>query len=91
VANRSLLRSTRAGELLPSIGDRRTILANAIDATLRYGDQCKDVAIRWPRTIDVWVTPGDEATGIRLTLREGDRTPRFPREQPDPGPFLMHN
>ena len=73
----------------PSIADRRAILANAIEATLRYGDACKDVAIRWLRTIDVWVTPGDGTTNIQMTFLEGERPPRFPREQRDPGPFLV--
>jgi hypothetical protein len=75
----------------PSIGDRRTMLANAIEATLRYGDACKDLAIRWLRTIDVWVTPGRETTSIQVTFQEGDRPPRFPREQRDPGQFLIRN
>jgi hypothetical protein len=75
----------------PSIGDRRTMLANAIASTLRYGDACKALAIRWLQTIDVWVTLGTETTSIQVTFQEGDRPPRFPREQRDPGPFLSHS
>jgi hypothetical protein len=76
---------------LPSIGDRRAMLANAIDATLRYGDACKELAIRWLRTIDVWITPADDTTSIQVTFEGNGRRPRFPREQRDPGPFSSMN
>jgi hypothetical protein len=73
---------------LPSIVDRQTMLAAAIEASLKYGDVCMDLAIRWLRTIDVWITPGDETTGIQISLGGIGGEPRFPREQRDPGPFL---
>jgi len=74
----------------PSIRDRRKILAHAIEATLRYGDACKDLAIRWLRTIDVLITPADETTNIQVTFQGEGGQHRFPREQRDPGPFLSH-
>jgi len=44
-------------QALPTLNDWRKLIAAAIDWTLDYGAACWDLAVRWLRTIDVWVIP----------------------------------
>jgi hypothetical protein len=71
---------------LPSLDERRRLVNAAAAAALKYGQSTWDLALRWLRTIDVWIIRTDEE--VRVETRHGGRTPRFPREQRDPGPFL---
>jgi hypothetical protein len=71
---------------LPTLNERRTQIAQAGDAALKYAQVTWDLALRWLRTIDVWIFRSEDE--VRVQTRHGGPTPRFPREGRDPGPFL---
>jgi hypothetical protein len=72
----------------PTIAERREVLAEAAGATLAYIEETWDLTIRWLRTVRVFVIPGEGQVQVTSEFTPGARTPVFPREQRDPGPFL---
>lgn len=75
---------------LPSLGDRRSLVVQALDETLTYGEACWDLAVEWLRTIDIWISPDADAKTVRIQTTFGEIAgPSYPREQRDPGPFLL--
>ncbi len=72
---------------LPTVDDRLRELAAAGEATLRYAEQTWEVAIRWLRTVGVYVRDRGDEVEIETTHELRGRT-RFPRATRDPGPFL---
>lgn len=74
---------------LPTLGDRRELVAEAIAATLDYGNACWDLAVRWLRTIDVWVIPENGTVKVQVNLGAVAGQSRVPRDKRDPGPFLL--
>jgi hypothetical protein len=69
-----------------SISDRRRDVGEALRAVLDYASALWDYSVRWLRSVDVWITSTGEE--VEVQTKQGGGTPRFPREQRDPGPFL---
>jgi hypothetical protein len=77
---------------LPTLAERRALVADAIEATYRFAGACWELAVRFLRGVDVSVTRvGDEvsvATTHRIGRQDPDRPLPIPRAKRDPSPFL---
>jgi hypothetical protein len=78
---------------LPTLADRRSQVAGAIDATHAFAESAWEIALRFLRSVDVWITrPDDDEVSIQTEHRVGppdlERPRPIPREKRDPGPFL---
>jgi len=73
-----------ANQPQPTIEERFQMVSDAAAATLIYAETTWDVARRWMRSLDAWVTPGDGEVRVQTGIGRIQ-----PREQRDPGPFLV--
>jgi hypothetical protein len=78
---------------LPTIAERRSLVASAIESTFSFASASWGLAIRFLDRVDVSVTrPTDDTVSISTTYRVGPPDPSrplpIPRENRDPGPFL---
>jgi len=68
---------------LPSIDDWTGVVSEAGAATLTYAEAIWDVALRWMRDLNVWVTRSGDKVKVQT-----QPLAKTPRESRDPGPFL---
>ena len=74
---------------LPTIADVRTRVAAGIEPVVPYAGLLWDLALRWLRSIGVFVTQPRKGE-VRVTTEHwGSREPRYPRAQRDHGPFIV--
>jgi hypothetical protein len=79
-------------DALPTLADRRLLVADAIGVTHTFAASAWDVALRFLRSVDVWITRLNDEVSIETQHRVGPLDPErprpIPRENRDPGPFL---
>jgi hypothetical protein len=79
-------------DALPTLDQRRALVADAIDATHTFAASAWDIALRFLHSVDVRITRSDDEVSIetlhRIGMQDPERPRPIPRENRDPGPFL---
>jgi hypothetical protein len=76
-------------QAMPTLDDRRREVGQGLEETLRYAEALWAHTKRWLTVIDVWITLLPSAqVEVKTKHQVGWQSPRFPRRNRDPGPFL---